>query len=510
MKRPELFRVVLLLLLFSVIGFLVMGYHPGAEDDGIYLAAIKSRLNPALYPHDAAFFQLQMRTSVFDTWMAHFIHGTGMPVPWAALFWQTISILLFVSACYSIISVLFKEAAARWAGIALTAAMFTLPVSGTALYILDQHLHPRNPAAALILLSISRILAGKRWQAIPAILVAFLLHPLMGAFGVIFCSVLALTLDEAVHILLGSVAARLRANPVTVTAMIPFAWLLSPPSRSWIDAARTGHIYHQYQLYQWAWYEWLGVIGPFVIFWVVARIARKRGEMALFRFAWAILIYGVFMQLLSMAILFPGVSISFSTLEPMRYLQLVYVFLVLIGGAYLGKYLLKAHRWRWVIFLLAANCGMFVAQRQLFAATPHIELPSAASANPWLQSFDWIRHNTPQDAYFVLDPNYVAAPGDDYHGFRALAERSALADIIKDTGAVTKSPELGPEWSREIQAEGCQAGSRACPGWRRFELADFERLKTEFGVNWVLVSYPPPAGLACEWHNGTLSVCRIP
>ena len=200
---------------------------------------------------------------------------------------------------------------------------------------------------------------------------------------------------------------------------------LPPPSRNWIDAARTGHIYHQYQLYQWDWYEWLGAIGPLVLFWVVARVAGKRGEITLSRFCWAILIYGVTVQLLSMVILFPGAPIALSTLEPMRYLQLVYIFLVLIGGAYLGKYLLKARLWRWAVFLLAANGSMFIAQREIFPASAHIELPSTASANPWLQAFDWISHNTPDGAYFALDPNYLAAPGEDYHGFRALAERSA-------------------------------------------------------------------------------------
>jgi len=42
------------------------------------------------------------------------------------------------------------------------------------------------------------------------------------------------------------------------------------------------------------------------------------------------------------------------------------------------------------------------------------------------------------------------------------------------------------------------------------QLADFEQLKAEFGVDWVLVSYPQPAGLACPWHNAALAACRIP
>jgi hypothetical protein len=185
----------------------------------------------------------------------------------------------------------------------------------------------------------------------------------------------------------------------------------------------------------------------------------------------------------------------------MRFLHLIYFFLVLVAGGVLGKFIIKASVWRWALFLLVANVGMFSTQRLLFADSEHLELPGRPTSNPWLQAFAWIRQHTPQDAYFALDPNYMAAPGDDYHSFRALAERSQLADAIKDTAVVTQVPQLGPEWAREVNA---------LAGWNHFQLADFERLKTEFGVDWVLVSYPPPVGLACVWHNDPLSVCRIP
>ena len=55
-----------LTLLLAALGLAVMGYHPGTEDDGVYLSAVKSNLNPALYPHDAAFFRLQLQATVFD------------------------------------------------------------------------------------------------------------------------------------------------------------------------------------------------------------------------------------------------------------------------------------------------------------------------------------------------------------------------------------------------------------------------------------------------------------
>ncbi len=487
------------LFLFSALGFLVMGYHPGAEDDAVYLTAIKADLHPQLFPHDAAFFQLQMRTSLFDTWMAGFVGQTGMAVAWAELLWQSVSILLLLAACLSIVRHLFKEPRAQWAGVAMVAAMFTLPVTGTGLYIMDQHLHPRNPATALVLLAVSRILARKQWQAVPLAALAFVLHPMMSALGISFCLALTLASLEQLPVHLRSLRERLIPNAATpLAAFIPFGWVFSPPSQVWLTALRSRH---WFSVYNWEWYEWLGAVAPVVLFWVVAKVARRQGQDNLARFATAVFFYGVFQQAVAMVIQGPEALIGLATFEPMRFLHLVYIFMALVGGAYLGRHILGKRLWRWVVFLLIFNGGMFYAQRQVFAGTPHIELPSVPSSNPWLQAFEWIRCNTPEDAYFALDPHYMAAAGEDYHSFRALAERSQLADDIKDTSVVTKVPELAPVWQQQVEAE---------EGWRTFELRDFERLKAQFGVDWVLVQFPPAAGLACPWHNRILSVCRIP
>jgi hypothetical protein len=499
MKIKFPFRVLLPILLLTAIGFLVMGYHPGAEDDAIYLSAIKAHLNPALFPHDAAFFQLQMRTSFFDTLMANFVQGSGIPLAWAALLWQLITIFLILLACWSIVSQIFEEETARWAGVAMVTALFTLPVAGTALFILDQYLHPRGPATALILFAISRILADKRWQAAPLLLVAFLIHPLMGALGISFSCVLSLTQSEALRVQLQQLRSRWIPEGATPIAMtIPFGWVFDPPSQTWLDAFHRGHAF---RLYQWEWYEWLGAIAPLFLFWIVVQLARRRGENKLANFATAICFYGLFQLAVAMVIQGPEAPIGLSTLEPMRYLHLIYIFLALLGGAYLGRYLLKASLWRWAIFLLIVNGGMFLGQRELFASSTHVELPTTPHTNAWLQAFDWIRQSTPVDAYFALGPRYMAAPDEDHHSFRALAERSQLADSVKDTSVVTKVPELAPIWKEQIDAQA---------GWNQFKLNDFERLKSEFGVDWVVVHSPATAGLVCRWHNESLSVCMIP
>ncbi|HVN94596.1 MAG TPA: hypothetical protein VMT38_12925 [Terracidiphilus sp.] len=482
-------------LIFAALGFLVMGYHPGLEDDGIYLTAVKADLNPALFPFNANFFRLQLQASAFDPFMAGFIRCTRIPVAWAEFIWQCAALVLILWAAKKIANRLFDLEHARWAGVAMLAAMFTLPVTGTALYLVDQHLHPRTLATALILLAVWRILDHKLWQAPLLLLPAFLLHPLMAAMGISFCFFLGF--------FPGLGQDRLGSHPVrswqtSAAVFIPLGWVFEPGNPDWKRAVDTRAYEH---LFQWTWYEWLGALAPLVLFWLLWRFALSRGRTTLARFAFAILLYGLFQQILAIVALWPAALVRLTPLQPMRYLHLVYFFLVLIAGCLLGEFVLKRSIWRWAAFLLIANGSMLAGQRVEFAASQHLEMPWRQPANPWLQAFAWVRMNTPENAYFALDPQYLASPGEDYHSFRALAERSSLADVVKDASVVTMVPELGPEWVRQ---------TTATQGWANFGLADFERLKQEFGVGWVLVSSPAPAGLACNWHNAELAVCQIP
>ncbi|HEV2213916.1 MAG TPA: hypothetical protein VGR64_01425, partial [Terracidiphilus sp.] len=305
--------------------------------------------------------------------------------------------------------------------------------------------------------------------------------------------------DPVHQFLSGMLFRPLSKAPVPVAAFIPFGWIFGAQSQAWLDSMRSRHLFW---LYQWEWYEWLGAIAPLFLFWLLARYATRRGETPLAKLATALFIYGAFQQVIALVILSPWVPVGLTTLEPMRYLHIIYLFLVLIAGAYIGQYILRRHVWRWALLLLAANSGMFFAQRQLFASTPVVEFPGQRTANPWIQSFHWIRHNTPENAYFALDPRYESEPGEDWHSFRALAERSVLADAYKDGATVTKEASIANIWETQVRAQ---------TGWNHFQLADFERLKSQFGVNWVLVGYPnPPAGLNCQWHNASLTVCRVP
>src|SRR5262249_52772543 len=149
------------------------------------------------------------------------------------------------------------------------------------------------------------------------------------------------------------------------------------------------------------------------------------------------------------------------------------------------QHVLKAHVWRWLLLFIPLSLGMFVAQRMLFPASPHLELPGRNASNPWVQAFLWAKENTPQDAIFALDPHYMDLAGEDENGFRAIAERSRMADIVKDSGAVTMFPPLAEQWLQQVRAE---------EGWTRFGLQDFMRLRQKFGVTWLVLAQPGVPG----------------
>jgi hypothetical protein len=204
-----------------------------------------------------------------------------------------------------------------------------------------------------------------------------------------------------------------------------------------------------------------------------------------------------------------GIPVRFEALtrlQPLRCLALCYMVLVVIGGGLLGQYVLRRHVWRWVALFLPLCLGMFFAQRQVFPASDHIEWPWAQPRNQWAQAFDWIRENTPVDALFALDPRHMELPGEDENGFRARAERSMLADLVKDKGAASMFPPLSIKWAEQIADE---------KNFDRFGKDDFERLRQKYGVTWVVEQVGASEGASigtradCPYKNSAVLVCRV-
>lgn len=475
----------LFLLLLTLGALLVHGYHPWVEDAEIYLPGVEKILQPELFPFNAQFFHSHAHLTLFPNIIAASVRLSHLPLDAMLFFWQCISIFLLLLACWQLISKCFSDAGARWGGVAMVAALLTLPVAGTALYIMDQYVNPRNLVAFAGVIAIAKVI-DKNYLFAGLILVgAAAIHPLMPVYAFSYCAVLLCMekFDE-----------RFRGLACWLLFGVSFA---APPSQAYHQVALS-HSYHY--LLQWHWYEWLGVIAPMPILWWFSQLARFRHLRNLNLLCRALIVY-------ELCYLPPGVVLSFSVrfeslarYQPMRSLYLLYVLFVLFAGGMLGEYVLKNRVWRWAAVFVPLCTGMFVAQRSLFPASAHIEWPGAAPKNLWVQAFEWIRSNTPRDAVFALDPLHMDIPGEDENGFRAIAQRSMLADAVKDSGAVTMFPPNAEEWLKQVQAQN---------GWKKFQAQDFRRLQAEYGVNWVVVQQPGVPGLNCPYQNAVVRVCRV-
>jgi len=472
------------LLAFTAIAFLIEGYHPYAEDAEIYLPGALKILNPSLFARNADFFGEHAGHTMYPNLIAGLVHVTHLSLPWVLLLLQVASIFLFLAATRYLAAVFFEAERAHWAAVALMAALLTLPVAGTRLYVMDQYLNPRNLATFAGVFAVAEILrrrylVGTLWLAFAA-----LVHPLMSSFVIAFCVCLV-------------VLARYHPRALGFAALLPFGITLDPPPPAYHEVAlRQPYFYIQ----RWEWYEWLGLIGPVILFWMLARFARRQRMNNLELVSRAVIPFVLIATAATIVLSVPPRFEALARLEPLRCLALTYMLLIVIGGGLLGQYILQDRIWRWLLFFVPLGLGMLLAQRQLFPASAHLEWPWAQPRNPWAQAFDWIRANTPQDALFALNPDHMALDGEDEIGFRARAERSRLADTVKDKGAASMFPPLSTKWLEQVQD---------AKDWKRYDREDFERLGQKYGVNWIVVEQPGPSNLDCPYQNAAVRVCRI-
>jgi len=495
LKNYPIIKNVSILALVAALGILIAGYHPGAEDDAVYLAAIKHDLNPSLFPHDSEFFTVQLQATIFDQLIAGSVRLTQLPLGVVILAWDYLAIFLLLSGCWRISRRCFAETYAQWASVTLVAVLLTLPIAGSGLYLVDQNLHPRALATAAILAAIVATLDRKYGMTVGLLILAFVIHPIMASFGLSLCVFLAWRPAPAPALL--------------VSALAPLGWIFDSTSDAWRAAADTRNYYF---LGRWQWYEWLGVFAPFVFLWWFRKIGKPEVEgrasppvgsmraSSLAHLSTGLALYGVFQLLVAVAVMVPHSLERLWPLQPMRYLHLLYLLFAVLGGGLLGQMLLQKHGWRWLVLFVPLAGGMLYAQRRTYPASSHMEWPGAHSRNLWVQAFIWIRDNTPADSYFALGADYMRRPGEDFHGFRALAERSVLADAAKDSAVATQVPRLALRWRDEVEAQR---------GWENFGPADFQRLKTRYGVNWVVVERPGPSDMQCPYENGIVRVCML-
>lgn len=490
MKVKEAFFLALL----TAGAFLVRGYHPYMDDAAFYVPAVKKAIDPTLYPRSAEFFESHARLTLFPNLVARIARLLHLPLDYVLLLLQAACMFLFVFACWKLGCVCFELPEARWCAAAVVAATLTVPVAGTALFLFDSCLNPRCFSAFAAVFAVAAAL-GRRYAVAAAWLAgAALIHPLMPVYGAFF--ILLLVWNRAREN--GqAVVAGTPAPSMAPAVLAPQRISFDPPTEAYHQAALR-HDFHY--VVKWEWYEWIGIFAPVALFLWFYRIARSRRLENVALLCRTLVPYVLLSFAAALVLDIPARFEALARFQPMRSLYLAYVVMFVLVGGMLGQFVLKRSVGRWLLLFVPLCAGLSAYQAYSFPATPYYEWPWSANPNQWVQAFNWIRQNTPRDAYFALDPLHMELPGEDVHGFRAIAERGMLADIVKDSGAVSMFPGLAGAWWEQVSAQ---------KDWRKFQAADFTRLRSSYGVDWAVLQQPGVAGMSCPYENAAVRVCRV-
>lgn len=490
----------LLLLLLTGLVLLVHGYHPYAEDGGLYVAGIKKVLDPGLYGPHAAFVTGHLRFSLFAPLVAGLVRATGVSLPSMLLMLYVASTWLTLLAVWRLAARTTESLPGRVGAVTLVACCFALPVAGTSLMLMDPYLTARSLSTPLTLLALGAAMDGvtrTRWAwagCCGYLGLAFLLHPLMAGYGCVAVLLLAALGSRRLAMRLGGPVA---LGAVWMLAAAVVQGQTAPESAAYVRVAMTRTYWF---LSQWTWYEQVGAVAPLLVIPMLGLGTRREARRILGQMA--VVLGGLS---LLFALVFARVTLevhAVARLQPLRCLQTVYFVMLLLLGVWLGEGWLEHRPWRWCGLLAIAGGAMFAGERHTYPASAHLEMPWGTPANGWEQGFLWARDHSPREAVFALDARYITRGKDeDAQGFRAVAERDALPDYSKDGGEAAITPQLTAAWVR---------GQTAQDGLEKQTDTAREAALRPLGVTWIILEANSLTGWQCPYVNETVKVCRLP
>lgn len=471
----------------------IHGYHLGVEDAEIYIPTAKKLLHPGLYPFAPEFFLSHGHLSLFGPILAWTSRLTHLPIDWSIFAWYVISLFAMLTSCWLLVSACFSSPHARWSAMLVVTAVLAMPATNTGLLLMDPYLTARSFSTPLTVFALAGLLERKYARATIAMFLTAAFHPQMVAY-LIFLAFVLWTIERN--------QSRINERvPVMASAvgLLPTGFYLTPASGPYREALYSRDYFF---LYNWTWYHWVGMLAPLAIlawFWKSDLRGTRRPFSAL---SFAMLPFGLLSIAAGLFLISSPSLDMFARLQPLRTFHLVTLVLVLLLSGILGEYFAKDRAWVVPALAVPLAIGMFFVARATYPNSPQIELPSQTSSNAWVNTLLWVRNNTPQDAVFAVDSRYFMDPDSDVHGFRAVSERSALADYFKDGGVVSLFPSLAEEWKQM---------SNATYGLNHFRAEDFRHLKSEYSaVSWTVIHGPAPAGLSCPYQQSGYSVCQLP
>lgn len=477
----------------AMLAILIHGFHPYADDAGIYVSGIVQDLHPLRYGPSAPFIAAYTHLSIFSWLVAGLVRLTRLPLSAVLLGVQLAGLWLLLAGCRQLALRCGFSPTASWGAVGMVAACLTVPVAGTGLVMMDPYVTSRTLSTPLTVLAVCAVLDGQFLKTWLWLTLVALLHPLMAIYAGGF--VLLLWAARAGR---GRLLAALMAAPMALATALWYSQrsvLESPAYRA--AALSRGYFY----LSCWTWYEIFGLVGPFLL--IAGYCWWKRGD-------WRRPDLSVCFASLALACSSVAVAACFAhvgshshliaRLQTIRPYVIVYLVLFMGLGAVMAQEVFRGHAWRWLLFFGVIGGGISAAQFLAYPSSPHLEFPGRQTQNSWVQAFRWVRANTPQDALFALDANYIDAPGEDTQGFRAIGRRASLADLSKDGGAAAVFPQLAEKWQAESAATTNLSG-----------ISDAERMRrlAPYHVTWLVLRREAVTRFNCPYHNAAVKVCRL-
>jgi hypothetical protein len=474
----------------------IHGYHLGVEDAEIYIPAAKKLLDPKLYPFGDEFFLSHGHLSLFSPILAWTARLSHLSMDWTIFLWYLLTMFAMLTSCWLLAAACFESPRARWCSVLVMTAVVAMPATNTGLLLMDPYLTARSLSTPLCLFTLAGVLEQRYARAGVAMALTAAIHPQMVVYLLFLSGMIWLmersksAVPEPVPVL---------ASVSSLAGILPTGFRLSPATGPYREALYSRDYFF---LYNWEWYHWIGMLAPLAIlawFWR----GNFRGVRPGFRrLSFALIPFGVISIVVAIALCSSPSLDMFARLQPLRSFHLITIVFVLLTGGVIGEYAAKGRIWVLPALSIPLAAGMFFVARATYPNSPQIELPSEGSTNAWVRTLIWVRQNTPVNAVFAVDSRYFKDDGVDVHGFRALSERSALADYYKDSGVVSLFPSLAQEWKQM---------SNSTYGLNHFSASDFARLQAEYPmVSWTVVHGAAPTGLDCPYQQQGYAVCRLP
>jgi hypothetical protein len=486
-RRQWTGQPLLWLALLTPAVLLIHGYHPFADDGAIYATGIKKLRDSNLYRADAVFALSPTRFSLFAHLLAPLAGPRSVLLPGLLLACHLLSIFLCLFGAWRVGRRIFVDRVDAWGSVLLVAACFTLPVAGTSLSIMDPYVTARSFSTPLGLFALAEVLDQKWARVTLWLTLAALLHPLMAGYSAIAVFTLALARRGQWRII------TLLGCAVWLLCAIIFLAAISADPADPYNRATLSRSY--FFLSSWRWYEYPGLGMPLLL--LAYGAARSRGESRCLALSAAIV--GACGLFVSFCFVHRSGSLLLARIQVLRVFQFVYLAGVILGGGFVANAWRKYPRLVATLYVLVV-ASLFIGQRHTYPESNHVEWPGMRPRNQWQQAFLWIRANTPVDAVFALDNDYIESTGEDAHGFRACAERSMVADWFKDGGIASNfRPAAKPWW------QGAQATARLN------EMDDPERLSrlASLGATWIVLPREAASAFSCPFVNARVRVCRL-